>query len=50
MLDAVVDFSSLPANSFNSADESFLIGTDYIGAVRNSSDTWYLGWTLPGTL
>src|SRR3546814_18610146 len=36
--------AAVPA--FNAATlGSFFATTDYIGAVKNASDTWYQGWT-----
>jgi hypothetical protein len=34
----------------NTAVTGFLTSVNYIGAVRNSTDTWYRGWScgLPG--
>ena len=30
--------------------DSFFTTTSYIGAVEDSTDTWYKGWTVPGSL
>lgn len=33
------------AATLNRSGETFLVNTDYIGAVRDANDTWYKGWT-----
>jgi len=35
-------------STYNADD--FFDSTDYIGAVKGSTDTWYKNWTIPGTI
>ena len=28
--------------------DTFFTTTDYVGAVKDSTDTWYKGWTVAG--
>ena len=30
--------------------DSFFTTTDYVGAVKDSTDTWYKDWTVAGSL
>ena len=30
--------------------DTFFTTTDYVGAVKDSTDTWYKGWTVAGSL
>lgn len=46
----VVTFSTLADAELPAAIKAFLTQVNYVGAVQNSTDTWYAGWTcgLPG--
>lgn len=55
VLSGPVDFPNTPDNADNTADGDFLDNTDYVGAVDPeldpaTTDFWYEGWTLEGTL
>jgi hypothetical protein len=47
------DITAIAGNTLPAAVASFLTPVDYIGAVRDANDDWYVGWTcglptLPG--
>ncbi|NJC33274.1 hypothetical protein GGR88_000748 [Sphingomonas jejuensis] len=42
---AAASVTPFNAASLNFAGQSFLVQTNYIGAVRDANDTWYRGWT-----
>ncbi len=46
-----VTATPIPAGSLPSAVTNFITPVDYIGAVRDTNDDWYVGWTcgLPTT-
>lgn len=41
--------ASNPA-TFNATGSTFLVATDYVGAVRDANDTWYAGWSCSSSL
>ena len=50
-LTGVVNGSNENAATVTSkAGDTFFTEVDYIGAVKNSSDTWYKNWTVPGSI
>ena len=46
----VINGTAENAVTVTAETDSFFTTTSYIGAVEDSTDTWYKGWTVPGSL
>jgi hypothetical protein len=42
---AALTAAAFDASTLNPANTSFLVKTNYVGAVNGANDTWYQGWT-----
>ena len=49
-LSGVINGTAENAVTVTAETDSFFTTTTYIGAVKDSTDTWYKDWTVPGSL
>jgi len=49
-LSGVINGTAENAITVTAETDSFFTTTTYIGAVKDSTDTWYKDWTVPGSL